>query len=284
MTFGECYINTVLQLSERYAADEATALADRLLLHYCGLDRVNRVLKAKENIHVTDKKNIENAVAKLLVNMPLQYILGEAYFLDLILQVTPSVLIPRPETEELVMYVLKWVNDHPRPTLKILDIGTGSGCIAIALKQKLPLAHITAIDISFEALEIAKHNALKHNLEVDFESCDILKEKNWDSLGKFDIIISNPPYVTQSDKQLMHPNVIDYEPSLALYVSDEDPLHYYKAIMRFSQNHMLPNGGLWFEINEAYGNELKQLCMNSHFLDCNIFFDIQGKSRFLHCY
>jgi len=170
-------------------------------------------------------------------------------------------------------------SDH----LHILDIGTGSGCIPISLKKYFKDATVTAIDISVDALQVAAVNAAKNQAEVSFIQSDILDSTTWNNLPQSDIIVSNPPYVTLSEKEQMLPNVLDYEPHTALFVKDDDPLVFYRAIMAFSKMKLNKNGSLWFEINEKFGGEIKELALSQGFRDVIIIFDFHGKSRFLHC-
>jgi release factor glutamine methyltransferase len=166
--------------------------------------------------------------------------------------------------------------------LHLLDIGTGSGCIAISLKDNLHGSQVTGLDISKDALCIAKANAEKHKLDIVFIHADILDQNQWEQLPEYDVIISNPPYVTHAEKSYMLPNVINFEPHIALFVPDEDPLLYFRYILLFAKTRLRDGGTLWFEINEAYADELKQLSLDQGFKDVNIIFDIHGKSRFLH--
>jgi release factor glutamine methyltransferase len=227
---------------------------------------------------------METAVTRLLNQEPLQYVLVMAYFLDMEFEVNSSVLIPRPETEELVSLVIDSYSKNPvEHRLKIIDIGTGSGCIAIGLKHNFPGSDVFAVDFSEEALKVAETNAAKNKAEVNFIKADILDNKQWDLLPECNLIVSNPPYVTLAEKQFMQPNVLEHEPDMALFVPDENPLVFYSAIMAFANLKLTMGGHLWFEINEMFGNEMKQLALNQSFTDVNIIFDFRGKSRFLHC-
>jgi release factor glutamine methyltransferase len=206
---------------------------------------------------------------------PIQYILGETEFYGLKLNVNPAVLIPRPETEELVDWILK-INSIRNA--KILDIGTGSGCIALALKNHLKEGEISGVDISENALKVARENALQNHLNVNFFQSDILKwkESEWD---KFDIVVSNPPYVRMSEKAKMNDNVLHYEPDSALFVSDQDPLVFYRAIAAFASQYLNKNGFLFFEINEYLGEEMKVLMEGFGFESIEIRKDINSKNR-----
>jgi release factor glutamine methyltransferase len=278
------YKSTVLKLKNIYTLEEAHAMADRLFEYHFQLLPVQRVLSGTS---VADERNIallDVSINKLLLNVPLQYITGTAFFMGLDFEVNSSVLIPRPETEELVSLVLKSLNHlNGNKTYHILDIGTGSGCIAISLKRFLPTTHVTALDISGDALKVAKGNAIKNNVSVDFIETDILNSQYWNDIPNADLIISNPPYVTHAEKHQMQPNVLNYEPHTALFVSDKDPLLFYRVILDLAKIKLQEGGTLWFEINEAFGDDILQLSLNQGFVDANIIFDFQGKSRFLQC-
>jgi release factor glutamine methyltransferase len=282
---NDYYKSIVLKLTELYQFEEARAMADRLVEHYFQLSPAQRVLAANSPADADKIHLIEEAVDQLLRNIPLQYILGKAFFMDLELLVNHYVLIPRPETEELVSLIVKqysgWRSDHE---LNILDIGTGSGCMPIALKRYLSGSNISAIDISENALKVATENAFINNTEINFIHADIFDHIQWDELPQFDLIVSNPPYVTNSEKELMQPNVLNYEPHTALFVTDDDPLIFYREIIALSKIKLHKSGCLWFEINEQFGDELKNMALNQGFKEVNIIFDFRGKSRFLQCF
>lgn len=278
------YKTIVLKLKAIYADEEARAMADRLFEHYFHLIPTQRVMAGNTIADETRLTLIEESVSKLLSHVPLQYVLGSAFFMDLELFVNSSVLIPRPETEELVSLILKHYSGRKTGKgLKILDIGTGSGCIAIALNRYLPESHVSAIDISEEAIKVAAANAERNLATVNFIKADILDHAQWDTFPKFDIIVSNPPYVTQAEKRLMQPNVINYEPHTALFVPDDDPLLFYREIMMLAKIKLCEGGSLWFEINEIFGDDLKNMALSQGFKEINIIFDFHGKSRFLQC-
>ena len=282
---NQTYFNsTVLKLKALYADEEARAMADRLFEHYLGLTPAKRIISGKEPADNIKISLIDTATEKLLKHIPLQYALGKAWFMDMEFDVNPSVLIPRPETEELVSLILKECSKNKTiQPQKILDIGTGSGCIAIALKHFIPAVELTAVDISENALIVASVNAANNKTEVQFIRADILDQTQWGLLPKCDLIVSNPPYVTDSEKQFLQANVIDNEPHTALFVPNDDPLVFYRLIFAFSRESLNPNGSLWFEINEKFGAELKDLAISQGFMEANIIFDFRGKSRFLHC-
>jgi len=282
-TIQQAYNDTVLKFKALYPDEEACAIADRLFEHYFNLTPVQRVLSGKAKADKNEMSLTDEAAKLILDHVPLQYVIGFAYFLDMEFHVNSSVLIPRPETEELVSLIVKdSIASQKDQFLKIIDIGTGSGCIAISLSRLIPSSVVTALDISCDAIEVAKSNAVNNNAEVNFVCADILDPSGWDALPQADIIVSNPPYIKESEKTLMLPNVINYEPHKALFVPDEDPLRFYRSILTFAKIKLTNSGSLWFEINEMFGEELKDLAKSQGFMEVNIFFDIRGKSRFLH--
>ena len=218
------------------------------------------------------------AVKDLLKNKPIQYIIGETEFCDLKFKVNENVLIPRPETSELVYKIVERQKTKDKRQLSILDIGTGSGCIAISLAKNIPGSKVHALDISEKALEVAKENAINNNVDVTFINDDILSLKN-NIDTKFDIIVSNPPYVRELEKADMRDNVLNWEPHNALFVSDNDPLIFYRNILEFAKTHLNENGEIWFEINEYLGKEMTDLCKEYGFSDIEIFKDFRGKER-----
>lgn len=245
----------------------------------CGLNFSEQILKKQEKITKNEFEKIKEIVSRLKNFEPVQYILGETDFYGLKLLVNPSVLIPRPETEELVDWIVK--SNLPE-NCAILDIGTGSGCIAIALKSQLENARVAGIDISENALKVARQNAIHNSLEVDFFQADILK---WELSGwqNFDVIVSNPPYVRESEKQQMQANVLNFEPANALFVSDDDPLVFYNSIAEFAQKHLKIDGWLFFEINENLGAGMTEMLLVSGFSEIEIRKDINGKNRMICC-
>ncbi len=277
------YKDALLKLKAKFGSEEARDMADRLFEHYLHLSPTQRVLSGATSVDKDKINLIEDSVVKLLDSIPLQYVLGTAFFMDIEFVVNPYVLIPRPETEELVSMILKtYSGKDVNGKLNILDIGTGSGCIAISLKRYLTESTVTAIDISENALKIASENAARQKAEINFINTDILDKAKWDAMAQFDLIVSNPPYVTNDEKKYMLPNVLDHEPHTALFVSDDDPLLFYREIIALSKIKLRKAGSLWFEINAMFGDELKELTKSQGFKEVNIFFDIRGKSRFLH--
>lgn len=258
------------------AGSEANTVAKYLLCDMLDMSQTELIVHSADAVTAEMRSRALDSARRLADGEPLQYVTGKAYFCDLVFGVAPGVLIPRPETAELVDIV---VNEHFNQKVKILDIGTGSGCIAIALKHKLPQASVTAIDVSPEALAIARANAERLSTEVHFAEYDILLSDN--DLGKFDVIVSNPPYVTESERGAMERNVLDYEPATALFVPDADPLRFYRAIADRARHGLLANGGkLYFEINERFGAEMRQMLEDKGFNNVKILTDMYGKERF----
>lgn len=228
------------------------------------------------DIDIEDTKALFEALMQLKADKPIQYIIGETEFFGLPFKVNKNVLIPRPETEELVSWIIDSVDKH-KP-LKILDIGTGSGCIAISLAKHLKNAEIHALDVSTKALDVAKMNAVLHKAKVNFINHNILSD-TFDAALKFDIVVSNPPYVRELEKQLMKPNVLANEPHIALFVADDNPLQFYKAIVQFCKTSLLESGHLYFEINEFLGKETVNMMISTHFKTIELKQDIFGKDR-----
>lgn len=276
----------IVSLSNLYAKEELNVFFDILLEEFAGLSKIDFIIHPEASADETAKLKFIDAIERLKKHEPIQYIAGKTYFYDLELMVSPDVLIPRPETEELVDLIIK--ENYQLTTInyqRILDIGTGSGCIAIALKKNLPAADVSAIDISESALKLAEQNASKNNVSVNFLKADILNHSAYGLLlDTYDLIVSNPPYVRESEKHLMLPNVIEHEPYLALFVEDNDALSFYKAIADFALNgHLQQNGRLYFEINEYLYSELADLLKAKGFKNIEIKKDINDKARILLC-
>ena len=229
----------------------------------------------------SQQETLKTIEERLLKNEPLQYVLGEADFYGLRFKVDPRVLIPRPETEELVYWILEDVKSSGKNEQSILDIGTGSGCIPITLKKENPQLSLHAVDISDGALELALENALKNEVLVDFLQVDILKESNWGEIPLMDIIVSNSPYIPLSEIKLMPKHVIAYEPELALFVENEDPLIFYYQIAKFALEKLQIGGTLYFELNEYNANEVAAMLKQKGFESIIIRKDLSGKDRMI---
>lgn len=224
--------------------------------------------------------HLELIKKKLLAREPLQYILGQADFYGLKFSVTPAVLIPRQETEELVAWVLETLK-RQLDCRHVLDIGTGSGCIPIVIKKKRPDLSVSALDVSLEALAVAQQNAALHHVDIDFIEYNILYRTAWYLFSSYDCIISNPPYIPLQESALMPPHVKDFEPALALFVNDENPLVFYEAIADFSKIHLTPGGYLFFECNEFNAKKVVQILETKGFSDVILQKDLNGKDRMI---
>ena len=240
------------QLKNVYALEECDDFLKRLIQAYFKWEPIKIGLDPNYRLSLVEEEKLKLALIELKKERPLQYILGTAYFLDLELEVNAAVLIPRPETGELVHWILS--DEDKLNPLTILDIGTGSGCIAISLKKTSQLWNVAALDVSEQALDVAHRNASKNEVSIQFHLEDILDKKQW--LIPLDVIVSNPPYVVPSEKEQMLSNVLDYEPDLALFVPEEDPLLFYKRIIEFAHQNLKPSGALYFEINPIFVDEL----------------------------
>jgi release factor glutamine methyltransferase len=251
-------------LKNEYPKEEVISFFNIVMEHYLGLTRLELALGPNKEISLQEKQDFNRILLRLQRHEPIQYILGEASFFGLKFKVDNNVLIPRPETEDLVSWILSDLSENdPVTSLNILDIGTGSGCIAISLAKNLPQAKLTALDISKPALEMASKNAKLNGVEVQFINEDVL---NLNSIpGTFDIIVSNPPYVRDLEKKEMHRNVLENEPNQALYVRDTDPLIFYKQITVLAKEALKSGGLLYFEINQYLAEETEQLMKDSDF-------------------
>lgn len=228
-----------------------------------------------------EEDQLSSILERLKANEPLQYILGEADFYGLKFEVTPAVLIPRPETEELVFQILEVGKN--KEWHKGLDIGTGSGCIPISLKKNRPDWSLSGVDISEEALQVARRNALKNQVEVDWMAQDVLDEKTWDKLGSYDFIVSNPPYIPLEEKKVMPRQVLDYEPALALFVENDNALIFYRKIHDLAIRSLSAGGSLFFELNEFNARAVQAMVDLRFFSEAVLLPDMQGKDRMLYC-
>ena len=283
MSIAEAYNGFFNELKSIYDDREADNIADWVFENVTQLKRWERRDNSRD-ITPDQKLKSDEHLHALLLHKPVQYVLNEAWFYKLKFFVNEFVLIPRPETEELVSWV---VSDFQKPgerispaEIKILDIGTGSGCIAVSLKKALPTVEITSIDVSEQALNVANENANELQTNIDFKRIDFLHEEEWQSLGNYDIIVSNPPYIPQSEKESLSKNVAAFEPGIALFVHDDDPLIFYKKIAKFSQTHLKRQGKIYVEIHEGKAKEVTR-----NFSECGfkteIKNDIYGKERMI---
>ncbi|MEO0570867.1 MAG: peptide chain release factor N(5)-glutamine methyltransferase [Bacteroidota bacterium] len=267
------------ELHGLYPRDEVDSFFYLFMEHYLGLERFGLVLQPNLVVSKKEEQPFFEGLARLKKEEPIQYVLGEAYFMELKFRVNPNVLIPRPETEELVGWIIEEIGNR-NSAIRILDIGTGSGAIAIALAKSLPNVTILGLDVSNKALEVARKNAELNKAEVKFIHADIL-DVNLELEFEFDCIVSNPPYVREMEKKGMGNNVKNYEPEAALFVSDVDPLKFYKAISAFSLRHLRPKGSLFFEVNQYLSKETEDVLVNNHFDELELRKDIFGNFRML---
>lgn len=266
------------KLKPTFDKREAEALAFIILDYFFELDKAAILAEYPiEAIEPEVEEAINEVIDRLKQNEPIQYVLGETEFYGLSFFVNPSVLIPRPETEELVDLI---INDTPtEEKYTVLDIGTGSGCIAISLAKKLKNTQVTAFDISQEALEVAEDNATENEVKVIFQEVDILTTDALDT--SYDIIVSNPPYITESEKDFMELNVLDFEPASALFIPDNEPLLFYSKIAQLAAESLSKKGILYLEINEQFGKETAQVVTEAGFQEVTVLKDINGKDRMI---
>ena len=282
MTIAQTYFDFAEKLKTIYNDREADNISDWVFENVTGLKRWERRENKNSELKENMGKKIDNYLQELLLHKPVQYVLNEAWFYKMKFFVDENVLIPRPETEELVEWIVQdaglSLTAYHSP-LTILDIGTGSGCIAIALKNKIKNADVFAIDVSEPALKIAALNAQKNNTDINFSKADILQNQIKINIPLFDVIVSNPPYITKKESTEMHTNIIAYEPHLALFVPDENPLLFYNAISDFALSHLKEKGNLYFEIHENFANDIVNLMQQKGFQSIEIKKDLQQKNR-----
>ncbi|MDO6490810.1 MULTISPECIES: peptide chain release factor N(5)-glutamine methyltransferase [unclassified Cellulophaga] len=266
-----------IELDAMYPVEEVDSFFYMTIEHYLKLERFILAMQPDYVVKKEEEGVLFSTIEQLKKNVPIQYIFKTTHFMGLDFNVNSNVLIPRPETEELVSWILSEVDINQEIT--ILDIGTGSGCIAISLAKNLPKAKVFALDVSKNALEVAKNNAEANNVSVTFIEKSILEEPNLKQ--KFDVIVSNPPYVRELEKAEMNTNVLDNEPSLALFVSDSKPLVFYDAITNFAVNYLVDGGKLYFEINQYLGKETKVLLEKQDYKNIILKKDMFGNDRML---
>lgn len=280
---SELYTFYKNELSSIYDEGELHAIFELVCEKYLGFTKTDVRLKFDEKINQSNLINIYNTGVELRKGTPVQYILGEADFYGLKFNVNADTLIPRPETEELVDLIIRQLKTQNTSLITILDIGTGSGCIPVTLKKHLPHAQVTGIDVSDKALVVAKSNAVKNDVGVDFVKQDILTTSEIENLkSPFSIIISNPPYVLRSEAEQMDARVLEHEPHLALFVEDHDPILFYKRIIDLCETHLKSNGYLYFELNPLYAEAVKNYATTGNlFTFTELINDMSGKQRFL---
>jgi len=269
--------NIKSELKDIYPREEIDSFIYLIFEDVLGFTRTQVLISPDIKLKQADVNRIKEITRELKQQKPIQHIIGKTIFYELPFKTSENALIPRPETEELVNWLL---SDHQNTDVDILDIGTGSGCIAVSIAKNLPQAKVLASDISEQALELAKENSRLNNVQVEFMKMDIL-DPSIKINKKLDVIISNPPYITNKEKKLMQRNVLDYEPGLALFVPDEDPLLFYKSIINFGKKHLKSGGQIYFEINEVYGEETLKLFEKEYFGHTSLKKDVNGKSRMI---
>lgn len=277
-SYRNLFIN---ELNDIYPSQEIESFYKILLQHF-KISQIDIALNPTIELKAEELKFIDEAINQLKKEIPIQYIIGETEFFGLTFNVNKNVLIPRPETEELVHWIIDDFKNNPNKKLKILDIGTGSGCIAISLAKNIPQSKVFAIDVSEEALKVAQENANLNNVNIEFLKINILKEKKLSK--QFDIIVSNPPYVRLQEKHQMKKNVIDFEPEIALFVDDENPLIFYDKIASLAKNHLNKHGQLYFEINQYLGNEMIKLLKKYDFKNIELKKDFYEVDRMIKAY
>ena len=271
MTLQDFKLKMISELSSIYEMDELNSIYNLLSEDYLKIPRSKILLADEIDLNESNQTLFQSALERLKTHEPVQYVIGKTSFMDMEFKVNSSVLIPRPETEELIRLMLKEDLDGK----EILDIGTGSGCIAISLAKNLPNAKVSALDISNDALEVARENAKLNNVNIEFIHTDIFE---YNSEKKYNVIVSNPPYVLESEKSQMKQNVLDFEPGLALFVKDIEPLKYYTEIFNFSQNNLRDKGFLFFEINNKVEKPLSDGLILNNF-NFKIYRDHNGFKR-----
>nr|WP_281421305.1 peptide chain release factor N(5)-glutamine methyltransferase [Hymenobacter profundi] len=278
-TVRQLTLDLTAQLAALYPAPEAEAMAALVVESLLHLSPLQRRMQAESPVPAAVAEQVPTLLARLLRHEPVQYVLGQAHFYDLELAVTPATLIPRPETEELVQLIIR---AHQRqPGLRILDVGTGSGCIPVALSQHLPGAYLTAVDISAEALAVARQNAATYQAAIDFQQVDILHNLPKVEAHSLDVLVSNPPYVLEKEKTLMRPNVLAHEPATALFVPDHDPLLFYHRLAEVGCQLLRPGGMLYVEGNEQYMHAVAAALAAVAYQQAHVHADLFGKDRFV---
>lgn len=294
MTWQEQYQQLWQALAALHETSEAEAMA-ALVIEHVAKNKLNQL--KQEEVTIEETQQVDRILQQLLTHRPLQYVLNEAWFYGLKFEVNESVLIPRPETEELVDWIVKEVKSGKKSTkyevgsttspftirhspLTILDIGTGSGCIPIAIKKNIPETEVSAVDVCSEALHVAINNAVNNETEINFQLLDFLDEGKWSELTKYDIIVSNPPYIKTTEANTMSKHVLEFEPHKALFVPDEDALLFYRKIADFALKHLQPDGAVYVEINQQLGKETANLFQQKGFT-VELKNDMSGNERMI---
>lgn len=282
ITIKEAFDRLQQQLSALYEAAEAANIAEWVMESLCGRRRREWLYGPEEQLAPEQQERLAQYTAELLTYRPVQYVLGESYFYDLKLFVDESVLIPRPETEELADWILKYAKSRDLVAPVVLDIGTGSGCLALVAKKHLPAAQVYAVDISEGALSVAGSNAATLGLDIQLIPADILKPSGLEAVPLLDMIISNPPYITIAEQDTILPNVLHFEPHQALFVTNNDPLQFYKAIEHFATNRLKHGGAIFLELHVDFAMATKQYYERQGWIT-ELRKDMQGRERMLYC-
>lgn len=274
MRLSQLYNKSVLELLQIYSQNEAMSIVRRLLNDKYLVSNIDLIVRGESEVGF--EAEFWDDLKKLMLYMPIQYVVGYETFCDLKFEVNQATLIPRPETQQLVEIVCGIIGDK---TMKILDIGTGSGAIAISIAKKCRNAIVSALDISSDAIDVAKRNAVFNHVTVNFIHRDIFSPPS--EIENFDIIVSNPPYVLNSQRNVISRNVLDYEPDSALFVDDNDPLLFYREITKFANTHLNSGGELFFEINRAFGKQICEMIKQFNFMDVKLLSDFNDNDRFV---
>lgn len=283
MTIKEAGKKITDALTSIYDIHEANSIADLIIENLTGINRNEKAMHYG-NPFVADEQKLTQIIKQLLNHRPVQYVLNEVWFYGLKFEVNETVLIPRPETEELVDWIISEAKNPnskiqiPNSKFRILDIGTGSGCIPISIKKNIPALEVSTIDVCSEALHTAISNAVIHQTEINFQLLNFLEESKWKELGMYDIIVSNPPYIKSSEAKTMSEHVLEYEPHKALFVPDEDALLFYRKIADFALTHLNSNGVIYLEINQELGKETAELFQQKGF-NVELKKDMSGNER-----
>jgi release factor glutamine methyltransferase len=280
MNSKELYRSFLVELQSVYDLSEATVITDWVFENIASIKKADLIKNPLQQIPAAIVKKLTEKKEELLQNKPVQYVIGNTTFYNMQLQVSNKVLIPRPETEEMINHIINTYRFEQKQ-LSILDIGTGSGCIAIAIKKNLTSSKVIALDISEDALDIARANAITNKTNIQCTHFDFLDESRWPELLQFDIIVSNPPYIPLSEKEKMAKNVVDYEPHNALFVPDNNPMLFYEKIARFGRSHLNYNGKVYVETHEDYAKEVASLFTNASYQQVITKKDLFGKERMI---
>lgn len=280
LSYSTAFYRLLDILKPLYDEGEANAIAHEIMEHITGLTRLQRLDKKEELLSIAQQTQLDTAMAELKAARPLQYITGVAWFMGMPFKVNEHVLIPRPETEELVQWI---VNDY-KPNVKemnVLDIGTGSGCIPVSLKRLLPAATINSCDVSANAILVAQENARSLDADINIIQVDFLDESHWKQFGQYNIIVSNPPYIPYAEKDTLHANVLEHEPHLALFVLDNDALLFYRKIAAFGKTHLAERGAIYCELHRDYAAATAALFEQSGYSQVTMIKDMHGNDRML---